>query len=153
MPVLDGIIRLYDVSGGGLPNPIYFVNQIEADGSNIEFDGNEYTAFPIQSTNGWERSLDGALPRPTIVISNIFSDISALIKDFGLRDANLIRRIIPIKNLDNGSDPDPSAVIRTESYFVSRLSWNNNIAIVNLRSPIDVENLKIPRRIIGSLIS
>lgn len=151
MPIVDGLIRLYEISGGGIPTPLRFCNYTEADGANVLFNGITYLAYPIESASGWDRSLEGALPRPTITLSNIFSDISALIQQWGGIDAKLTRTTVPIKNLDNGSDPDPGGVIKQETYYVARFTWNNQTAIIHLRSPLDIENLKLPRRTVGSL--
>lgn len=153
MPIVDSLIQLYEISGGGIPVTLRFCNYTDSDGSDVVLNGNAYTAYPIDSNSGWERSQDGALPRPTIMISNIFSDISALIKEWGGVDAKLVRTTIPIKNLDNGTDPDPAGILKQETYYVSRFSWNNQYAVIHLRSPLDIENLRLPRRTVGSLFS
>ena len=152
MPVVDGLIQLYEVSQGGLPSPLRFCNYCESDGADVYFGGVRYLAYPIQSASGWERSLDGALPRPTITLSNIFSDITALVSQYGGIDAKLTRKTVLLSNLDSGSDPDPSAVIKEEVYYVTRFTWNNQASVMHLRSPLDVENLKLPRRTVGSVL-
>ncbi len=151
--MLDGIIRLYEVSGGGLPNTLTFCNETDGKSGPVRFAGRIYNGFPTESSSGWERSLDGALPRPTITVSNMFSEISSLVRVFGLRNAIVIRKSVFIKNLDNGASPDPTAIIQQQTYYISRISWNSKFAIVNLRSPLDVENFKIPRRTVGSLLT
>lgn len=153
MPVVDALIHLYEISGGGLPATLRFCNYTETDGSDVTFDSETYTAYPIQSANGWERSLEGALPRPTIVLSNIFGDISAAVRDYGVVNAKVVRNTVATKSLDTGTDPDTTAILRQETYYLSRVAWNANFATLFLRSPIDVENLNLPRRTVGSLLA
>lgn len=153
MPTVDALIELYKISDGGIPSPLRFCNYTESNGANIVFAGETYLAYPIQSASGWERSVEGALPRPTITLSNIFSDISALIRDYGGIDALLTRTTVAIKNLDNGTDPDPAAILKAENYYVSRFTWNNQSAVIHLRSPLDIENLRLPRRTVGALLT
>ncbi|HSH05970.1 MAG TPA: hypothetical protein VLL52_25870 [Anaerolineae bacterium] len=152
MPVVDGIIQLYEVREGGLPSPLRFCNYSQAGGGDVFLGGVRYLAYPIQSASGWERSLDGALPRPTITLSNIFSDITALVNQYGGIDAKLTRRTVLFKNLDGGSDPDPTAILKEEIYYVTRFAWNNQTSVMHLRSPLDTENLKLPRRTVGSVL-
>lgn len=152
MPQVDALIQLYEITDGGIPTPLRFCNYTESDGSTVQLGGVSYLPYPIQSNNGWERSLDGALPRPTIILSNIFSDISALIQTWGGINAKLIRKTIPIKNLDGGTSPNPAGVLKEEVYYVARFSWNNQQAVIHLRSPLDIENLRLPRRTVGSLL-
>ena len=152
MAIVDGLIELYEISGGGLPSPLRFCNYSDVGGANVLFDSVAYTAYPIQSSTGWERSLEGALPRPTIVLSNVFSDVSAIVNQYSGIDADVVRKTVKVKNLDNGSDPDPTAIIKEESYKLTRSSWNNLVATLRLRSPLDVENLKLPRRTIAEVL-
>lgn len=149
--IIDSIIYLYELSGGGLPSTLRFCNHLETDGSNVSLGGNMYNAIPIIS-RGWDRQLKEALPRPSIIVSNLTSDISALVNTYGLVSARLDRIIIPIKNLDGKSIPDPNGIIKRETYYTDRIEWDNRQAVITLRSPLDQENIKLPRRTVGTLI-
>ena len=73
-------------------------------------------------------------------------------ESYGLQNAKVVRRIVPIKNLDSGVSPDPTATVKAETYFLNKVAWNNQRAILHLRSPLDIEELRLPRRTVGSIL-
>ena len=144
----------------GLENsidPVYFPS---VDGTTL----NAYTAIPIE-ISGIEIGADGAQARPTLNVANIvgaassggndttigieLESLGSLTNEFFI-GRKLTRRRTLGEHLLNFGDP---AVIPQEfpiaTYVIDRISEENSIMVsFELASPLDVEGIKVPNRVI-----
>lgn len=129
-----------------------FTNTKEADGSNIRFNGVEYTAINFKAEGfSWDSS---SMPRPKITISiaddegslpNTFLNIAVAYK--GGQGATLYRMETLSRYLDNHEDGGMNAYLLNDRYIVDRvLSIDKQSISWELITPLDLGNLKIPSR-------
>ena len=129
------------------------------DGS-IYWQGEEYAPFPIQSS-GFESKGDGTLPRPKLMVSNQDFFVSNLIRRYNnLVGAKIVRKRTFLKFLDNrnfsdGKNPygsaDPASGLEDQVFFILRRSSENRAIVeFELGSPLELENVNFPRRIVMS---
>lgn len=111
------------------------------------FDGNSYSVIEAE-IQGFEWNGQGPLPRPTIRISNVTKLLASAINSANdLVGAKLTRIRTLRKHLDDGSDPDTTAVWPTEVYIVDRKAAQNKLFIeFELASAIDQADQKLPGR-------
>jgi lambda family phage minor tail protein L len=149
-----GIVELFVLDATVLGGSIYrFHSGTAQDMSDIVFDGNTYSAFPIDAS-GFELSTKGTLPRPSLRIANITGLIGALTRDLGdLVGAKVTRIRTLVKYLDavNFSDgnplADPSQTFPEDVYYVNRKTSENRVHIeFELASAMDLHGTKVPRR-------
>lgn len=136
-----------DLSPLGTATTIRFCNLTEADGTDIVFGGETYTAIPFESS-GWEITGGGQLPRPTITIGNIYLVASGLVNTYSdLVGAKVSRLRTLSAYLDNGSSPDPTAIIGPDIFFVERKVREDSFSVsFELSCPYDLEGLTLPSR-------
>ena len=123
---------------------------------NIIWAGNEYSRFPIKA-EGFEYTSSGTLPRPTITVANSFGTITALLLEVNATTSGndligaKIKRIRTLKRfLDGESAADPYATFPVEEWFVDRKATENrDIVSFELASKFDLNNKKIPGRVVG----
>ncbi len=129
--------------GGGI---FYFV-QGRIDGGAVKFDGIEYQPCDVEF-EGFEVNGQGALPTPTIRIANSDGLIQSAINTFGDLLGCEIRRVRTFRqHLDDGDDPDPSAIFGPDVFKVDRKSAENNVYVEwELSAAIDQEGKMIPGR-------
>jgi lambda family phage minor tail protein L len=122
----------------------------------IVFDGYSYTALPVE-VEGFETTANQKLPRPKVRISNdhlFMTDV--LLRYNDLKDARLVRtrtllKFLDEENFDGGvnpfGEPDPTSIISRDEYLVAqKIAENREVVELELGSPLDVENLTVPRR-------
>ncbi len=126
----------------------------------IFWQGVEYLPFPVETTD-WEVKADQTLPRPKLTISNQNLLVSLLLRKYGdLNGAKVVRkrvyaRFLDATNFPNDSNPfgtpNPNAGFPDEVFYVShKVSENRMTVELELVSPIELENVKIPNRKIQS---
>lgn len=126
----------------------------------VYWQGQEYSAFPIQSS-GFESKGDGTLPRPKLTVSNQDFFISNLIRRYSnLVGAKVIRKRTFVKFLDNRNfsdsknpygSADPDAGLEDQVFFILRRSVESrSIVEFELSSPLELENVTFPRRTVMS---
>ena len=133
-----------------------FTNTKNELGNNIVWQGNTYTAIPIQA-EGYEATGNGTLPRPSISVSNLlgtFTTIIALLPD-GLEGCKVTRTRTLSKYLDavnftgsSNSDADPTSYFRPRDiYFIDRKSMENrDIISYEMCSAFDLVGVRLPKR-------
>jgi lambda family phage minor tail protein L len=154
----NAIIELFelqlDATLHGASTTYYWHNGVNADVTgNIIFDSNTYIRLPVEAT-GFDYSSSGSLPRPTLRISNLFSDMTTLLllvnattpgNDLG---GATVRRIRTLKKfLDGESAADPNARFPTEIWYVDRKSnENRDLVEFELASKFDLAGVMLPQR-------
>lgn len=150
-----GIVDLFELNATAIGGSIlYFYAGVNGLGNSVVWQGISYTRLPIEA-EGFARSGQGTLPRPTIRCANITGEIGALARSLqDLIGAKVIRRRTFIKYLDavnftGGVNPtaDPNCGFPDEVWFVDRKSSENGLYIEwELAAAFDVIGVKLPRR-------
>lgn len=121
---------------------------------NIVWQGNTYTAFPVQSS-GFEFSGNGQMPRPKLVFANITGVFSLLAIQYDdLLGAKITRKRTLAKYLDAvnftggvNATADPAAEFPDDVFFIDRkVSETRDLVEFELAASIDVAGVKLPRR-------
>lgn len=153
-------------------NNIYFPEKI-IDSSTSTYLLKEYFALPI-SIDGVEINGAGASPRPSLRVANIPTltrsisndedgtndeeTLYSILVDEGLyKNENLLNTRIDyrrtlLSNVYNSGDSNPSSApveFPSQTYIIDRVSSEDSIMVeFELASPIDVEGVKVPGRVV-----
>lgn len=158
----SAVIELFqlelNVAQHGVNETYYFHAGVSTDNNtDITWNGVDYLAFPIEATD-FEYTGTGSLPRPKLVISNIFGTITGLILSLpnGLEGAKVTRirtlaRYIDGVNFPGGTNPfgtpDPTAEFPREIYYIDRKAGENRDAIeFELAAAFDLVGVRAPKR-------
>lgn len=147
------LIDLYqlDLAPIGYNIQLYFCNFSQSNGANIAFQGRPYVAYPIEAS-GFEKSIQGSLPTPSLSVSNVFADISSLIINYqGLGGAKLTRIQILASNIDGTAGANSSDIESTEIYYISSYIENSKEVKFNLKHPLALDKLRLPRKRIATV--
>ena len=127
------------------------VNQMQAA---LVWQGNTYGYYPI-AASGFDKATNSQLPRPTLVASNVMSNITALILQYGdltgmkvTRKRTMAKYLDPV-NFPGGLNPlaDPSAEYPDDIFYIEQRVREDDEAVeFQLASSLDMENVKLPRR-------
>jgi lambda family phage minor tail protein L len=142
----------------GVNETYYFHAGVNAtNNGDIIWNAQTYLAFPIEATE-FEYTGTGSLPRPKLRISNIFSNITAIISTLpnGLEGAKVTRirtlaRYIDGVNFPGGTNPfgtpDPTAEFPREIYYIDRkASENRDVIEFELAAAFDLAGVRAPKR-------
>lgn len=120
----------------------------------IVWQGETYAPWPI-TVNGFEKSTNAQLPRPTLQVSNVSSSITALILLYGdLTGVKITRKRTKAKfldavNFEGGVNPDEdqTAEYPDDIYYIEQKTFEDNEVVeFQLSSSLDMEGRKLPRR-------
>lgn len=142
----------------GMTDVFYFYDGVANNYQPVVFNGVTYTAFPIKMDEAAMNG-QGQLVRPKITVSNIKGFVSSLLlNNQSLIGAKFTRtkvfaRFIDAVNFPRNKNPygipDPSAAYDPDIFYVNRkIVENQQIVQWELASPLDVDGVKLPRRMI-----
>ena len=153
---VGSIVTLYEldatVQGGSL---VRFHDGSNEKKAAIIWDGDNYTAFPIQ-VSGYEKTTGGVLARPTIRIANVSGIVAALIAGTDdLIGAKLTRirtfeAYLDAANFISGSNAtaDPTIKFVDDIYYISQKTiQNKNVIEFEITASFDVISKALPGRI------
>ena len=119
----------------------------------IVFGGETYQRIPVKA-EGFEYTNTGTLPRPTLTVSNLGSEITSILlvvnqttrgNDLGGAEVRRIRTLK--KYLDGESAADPNVQFPQERWFIDRkANETRDVVSFELASKFDLAGQKIPRR-------
>lgn len=150
----SALVDLYVVDlskyGGGLFRFHAGTNEL---GGDVVWQGQTYIRLPIE-VKGFEARTTGALPRPTISISNISGIMAAAARDYGgFLGCKLVRkrtfaRFLDAVNFTSGNaSADPTQALADEVWFFDRkVSENAMVLTYELSSALDLAGVRLPRR-------
>lgn len=151
----SAIIELYQLDATPFGGDIYYfhagTNNLTG---NVVWQGDTYTAFPIQ-ISGFEFNGKGQIPRPTMRVANVTSIITTLVLAYDdLLGAKVTRKRTMAKyldavNFDGGVNPnaDSTAEFPDDIYFIERkITENKQVVEFELASSFDVQGVQLPRR-------
>jgi lambda family phage minor tail protein L len=139
----------------GMSTVFYFYDGTSTQFQPLTFNGQEYAPFPIKLTDfGYDGK--GGQVRPKLTASNINGFTSNLLLQYGqLVGATIIHRRVFARFIDavnwpgnvSPYTPDPTAAYPDQIWSVNRkITENPQIVQWELSSPIDMQNVKLPRR-------
>jgi len=152
----SAIVTLFslDLNPIGIAEVLYFHAGVNALGTDVTWQGQIYTRFPIQAT-GFEWNGTGKMPRPKLSIANVTGVMDALaMANNDLCGAKVIRKKTLIKYLDAVNfaggvnlTADPNVHWNDEIWFIDRKSGENKIFIEwELAAPYDLAGQMLPGR-------
>lgn len=121
---------------------------------NLVWQGNTYTAFPIQAS-GFDMSGNGQLPRPKLQVANVTGAITLLVLTYDdLLGAKITRKRTLAKYLDavnypGGTNPmaDAMAEFPDDVFFIDRkVTETRDLVEFELAAAFDVAGVQLPRR-------
>jgi lambda family phage minor tail protein L len=142
----SGLVELFQLDltllGGTI---LYFTPNTVAGASAVVFGTQTYQPLPVKS-EGWETSIDGAPPRPTLTISNVTRFIQSFLTSYAdCVGAKLTRTLTMEKYLASGSAPDSSQVLFSDVYIIEqKKSQNQKEVVFVLASVLDNPMRTIP---------
>jgi len=145
----SGIISLFTVDASSMNGPLmHFVQGSDSDGP-VVFNGVEYQPIDVEFS-GLETSGAGALPTPTIRISNVDGMAQALVSTFGELLGCTMYRVRTYKRfLDGQPDADPEAFYGPDIFRFERKTSENGVYIEwELSASIDQEGKMLPGRVV-----
>jgi lambda family phage minor tail protein L len=148
----SAVIELYKVDLTTLGGQVlYFVNWTQTNFSNVYLAGQEYTAIPIKS-EGYVRDIKLQFSTPNLSVSNVFSDVSTLLRAFnGMVWAKVTRLEILAKNLDGVPGANPNEYESLNVHYISAYVEDGKNVLFTLRSVLD-RKLDLPRRRIVNIL-
>lgn len=133
-------------SVGGLV--LYFTQTAFTD-TPISYGGNVYQPIDI-AFEDFETSVVGAMPTPSLRLSNTDGMIQSIINTYGdLNGCQLARLRTFVRFLDGQPDADPSACFGPDLYQVDRKASDTPTEVVwELSASVDQEGKKLPGRVL-----
>lgn len=124
----------------------------------VIFNGETYTAFPIEVTD-WSLDGKGSPPRPKLTVSNVNGFVSQLLLQQGdIVGARFTRRRVFARFIDGANfaggvnpfgTPDPAAAYEDEVYFVNRKVREDQVTVeFETVSPFELDNVQLPSRVV-----
>jgi len=149
----DAIVELIDLDLSPITNDpadiFYFTNQLKPNDTKIQWKGNIYEPIPIAAA-GYEKSTTGQIAQPTLTVANVLGTFTQVINELDdLVGAKVTRRRTLGKYLDGEPGADPLQEFPIDIFYIERKTQENSMIISwQLASVLDLEGLKLPRRII-----
>jgi lambda family phage minor tail protein L len=141
------LVTMYELDLAPLGVTVDPVVRFTPNQATVVWNGNTYTPADVEA-DGFEWSGSGPLPRPTIKVSNINRVFSAMVRDYqDAVGAKLTRIRTFAQFLDNGSDPDPTAIYPLDIYTVDSKEAQTKIFVQwKLTAAMDQQGRKLPGR-------
>lgn len=150
------LVVLYSLDTGpiGGSDILSFFTDVNPLGNTLRWGAVDHVRFPIEAT-GFERTSQGTIPRPKLIVANINGQIGNFGRLYGgLEGAKLTRTRTFLKYLDASNFPggvnpsaDPNQYIDKEIWFIARRATENRIFIeYELAASFDLGEVKLPRR-------
>lgn len=149
------LVELFELDASALPGGsiVRFHAGTNDVGSDIVWDGDTYTAFPVKA-EGFEQTTQGSAPRPRFIVSNTTGMVGLLVRDLeDLIGAKVIRKRTLAQYLDGMPGADPTQHFADDTFIVERkVSENIEQIVFELASALDVHGLRLPARIIQASV-
>jgi lambda family phage minor tail protein L len=133
---------------GSTDQAIYrFCNWTQTNGSDVVYDGNTYTALPLQAS-GFELNTSGQLERPSITFANVGLAITGLTNTYEDLVGSTVQRIRTLTTyLDGEPGADPDAYWGPDEWIVEQKTNENKLTVTfQLTVPFDLEGRSLPGR-------
>lgn len=143
----DAVVHLYELDLTEWGDEILRFCSDEKEDVSVFFGGDEFSPRPV-SVTGFAYSGEGPIAQPVIQISNIDGTIGAVADTYGDLIGVPFRRIRTFReHLDDGSDPDVTALFPIDAYKVEQKTAQNPVYCeFTLSANTDQEGMLIPGR-------
>lgn len=113
----------------------------------VVWQGKTYNPMPIE-VKGFDKSIKGTLPRPTMTVANVTGIMTAANNDYqDLIGAKVYRRRTFARYLDGAAEADPNVHKVDDMFYIDRKVSENSVAVTwELVSAMDLEGVMLPRR-------
>jgi len=147
--ITQELITLYQLDTTALGGQWFYFTSAEDAATLIVWGGQQYSPLPMQA-QGFEMTTKGAIPQPSVTISNVYGAASTLLREYkGLLGAKLIRILTLRRFLDDGSTPDANALISRDVFVVAQKTSHTPVMVAfKLASAMDQQGVELPRRLI-----
>jgi lambda family phage minor tail protein L len=130
-----------------------FCNHVNELQQPVVWQGVAYQPMPIES-DGWEKTTQGPLPRPTLRVSDLTGLVGVLVRQHeGLAGAPLIRKRTLARYLDAANfaagnpSADPNSYFPDQRWVVARRARDNGLVVeFELRASFDLSGVMVPAR-------
>lgn len=121
---------------------------------NLVWDGETYSAWAGQAV-GFDLTTSGQVPRPKLVLGNVFGTISALVIAYNdcvgakVTRKRTLKKYLDAVNFPGGTNPtaDASAAMPDDIFYINRKNSETNETVeFELSAAHDVSGLMLPRR-------
>ena len=133
---------------GSVDQSIYrFCNWSQVNGADVVYDGNTYTALPLQAS-GFELNTSGQLERPSITFANVGLAITGLTNTYDDLVGATVQRIRTLTTyLDGQPAADPDAYWGPDQWVVEQKTNETKLSVTfQLSVPFDLEGRSLPGR-------
>lgn len=164
--ISDSVVELFQLTNPRTDQPILYFHAGQEENPegqfvDITFRDSEapytertYNALPM-SLEGQKLEADGATNRPTLTVANVLTTFSDALANFSYGDLvgyKLIKRTTLQSHLNSGTTgAQGTAPIEFPqvSYLIDRVASETNMAVTfELAVPFDLENIKVPARVV-----
>lgn len=145
----SGKITLFQLDTTMLGGTVFYFQSAEDADTQIIWGGQTYSPIPMKAS-GFEMTTRGAIPTPTVTISNLYGAANTLLLEYrGLLGAKLTRILTLRRFLDDGDTPDANAFITRDMFVVAQKTSHTAVAIAfKLMAHMDQEGVQLPRRLV-----
>lgn len=157
--ISDGVVELYQLTSPNSADPIlYFHGGVNESLEVVQFRDSispytvrDYVALPLHLEKT-KLDSDGATNRPTLTVANVSTTFSDKLGNFNYDD--LIGYTITLRttlenHLSSGSGTEAPVEFPQVSYLIDRIANETNLSVTfELAVPFDLENVKVPRRVL-----
>lgn len=149
----DAKIELFVLEGGSLGTDVFrFHAGVNEYFTNIIWQGNEYTAIPMQA-DGFEFN-GKTFPRPKIQIANTLGAFSSLVAQYDdligckVTRKQTLAKFLDVVNFKDGNPyADPAQALPDELFYVTQKTVENKTYIeFELGTALDISGVALPRR-------
>lgn len=150
----SAMVELFELDGSEIGADIrYFHAGTNELGGDVVWQGITYTRMPVEAT-GFEQRSSGALPRPTMRLSNLEGLLAAEAREYNYYlGAKVIRhrtfvRFLDAVNFANGNpEADQSQHMPPEIWYVDRKAEETSeVLVFELAAALDMVGVQLPRR-------
>lgn len=150
-PTLLDLFEL-DLNPIGQNIVLRYTNTSESYNAPLQWRGLEWIPYPIDAS-GFEVSSSGSMPTPSLKVANVIGAVTGLILAHqGLIGAKVTRYKIFATNLDIRPGSNPNDVENTQIWYIARYTENAASVVFTLRHPLELQNVKIPRRRMSQIL-
>ena len=143
------VVSLFTLDTTSIGGPVMYFTQASQVTTPITFGGVEYQPIDVRF-EGLETSGQGALPTPTISVSNVDGVIQAIVNTWGDLNGCVVQRVRTFARfLDGQPEADDTAIWGPDTFRIERKSMENSQVITwDLSAAIDQEGKQIPGRVV-----
>jgi lambda family phage minor tail protein L len=143
-----GEVQLWTLDATVLGGGIYYFSQTKRPGSaGVTMGGQLFTGVPLEAA-GFDWSTAAQAQRPSLKVPSFVALATTNARQYGwFIGATVTRQLTYERHLDDGSDPDTTAIYRADVYTVARRSKHTIFEMEwELRAVTDITHREIPAR-------